>query len=469
MRTLTSTKGFLPKLVAAFTLAVLATLGSVVVGVLLVRSLQTDVIGVEAHSHRLAQVHELRFDLERAVATSRGYLMSGQVGRKEKARSAGSAARNSLQALEVPSVDPGLGPPIGDVHRTAMAYLDAIEKTQIETWKGAKGADLVQNELAPKRDELNAALSALVGAEDAHAEAEFQKSQERASLALLLLLGLGSFSVLLSGGSAWFFGRRLLRSYRTEQHAVECAEMALAARDDLLAIVAHDLRSPLSAIMMKAALIRRQAELDERGAKLAKQAESIESTTMRMEFLIKSLLDAATIDAGSFSVALEPCKVGDLLKAAFEIFEPLASQKSIRLTIASPPPEHLSVRGDKERVIQILSNLLANAIKFTPEGGAITVGVEPLGEEVRLSVSDTGSGIPAEHSPYLFTRYWKAEKGGRRGAGLGLFIAKGIVEGHGGKIWVDSTLGKGSTFLFTLPDAGASPKDPSPLVAPPGT
>jgi signal transduction histidine kinase len=114
--------------------------------------------------------------------------------------------------------------------------------------------------------------------------------------------------------------------------------------------------------------------------------------------------------------------------------------------------------------LQLLSNLLGNAIKFTPENGAIIVSVEPLGEEVRFSISDTGPGIATDHRPQLFARYWKAEKGGRRGAGLGLYIAKGIVEAHGGKIWVDSTPGKGSVFSFTLPIADKTPEAPSPSV-----
>ncbi|NUO47592.1 MAG: HAMP domain-containing histidine kinase, partial [Polyangiaceae bacterium] len=176
------------------------------------------------------------------------------------------------------------------------------------------------------------------------------------------------------------------------------------------------------------------------------------------------LLDAATIEAGTFSVVAERCSIGSLIQDAFEIFEPLAARKAIRLTFASPPTEQLGVYAERERVIQVLSNLLANAIKFTPEGGAVTVGVEALDHEVRIFMHDTGAGIPAEHLSHVFSRYWKAEKGGRRGAGLGLYIAKGVVEAHGGQIWVESVPGEGSTFFFTLP-SGERPSPHSPLPA----
>ena len=121
-------------------------------------------------------------------------------------------------------------------------------------------------------------------------------------------------------------------------------------------------------------------------------------------------------------------------------------------------PEH-AASADTARLLQVLSNLVGNAIKFTPRGGVITVRIEPLGDEVRFAVRDTGPGIAPDQVPHIFGRFWQANRKDRRGIGLGLAIAKGIVEVHGGRIWVESTLGAGSTFYFTIPVAQASRSD----------
>jgi signal transduction histidine kinase len=133
-----------------------------------------------------------------------------------------------------------------------------------------------------------------------------------------------------------------------------------------------------------------------------------------------------------------------------ELHRPLAQQKMLRLegqVIGQDP----GTRCDRPRILQVLSNLIGNAIKFTPAGGAITVRADLGGREARFSVTDSGSGIAADELPHIFERFWQARKAARTGAGLGLAIAKGIVEAHRGRIWVESVPGKGSTFFFTLP------------------
>jgi signal transduction histidine kinase len=254
----------------------------------------------------------------------------------------------------------------------------------------------------------------------------------------------------------------LSRAYRREQDAVMRAEEALNHRDELLAIIAHDLRSPLSAVLLKASLIQALARKDQANAKIADQATAIEAIATRMAGLIQSLLDASMLEAGRLSIAPEQCPPQSLVDAALEVCAPQAEQRSIQLVTELEPVEAATVWADKDRAVQVLSNLLGNAIKFTPEGGTIRVGVIKAGGEVRFSVSDTGPGIDAKHRPHLFERYWRAERGGRRGAGLGLFIAKGIVEAHGGKIGLDTVPGGGATFAFSLPvrPAGSPPSSP---------
>jgi len=241
---------------------------------------------------------------------------------------------------------------------------------------------------------------------------------------------------------------RLLEAERT---ARERAEAASRMRQDLVAIVSHDLRNPLSAITSSVTLLERVLPADA-ATRAPKYVETIARSAERMGRLISDLLDVASIDAGRLSVDPATRDVATLLADAIEMLRPVAAGKSIRLD-AEPLPQPLAVHADQERVLQVLSNLLGNAVKFTREGGAISVRAEPEDALVRVSVIDTGPGISAEQMPHLFDRYWQAKRDGRLGIGLGLSIAKGIVEAHGGRIWAESTLGKGAAFHFTLPAA----------------
>lgn len=243
-------------------------------------------------------------------------------------------------------------------------------------------------------------------------------------------------------------GRQVLR----EQKAV-------AVRDDLVAVVSHDLKNPLSAIQMQTGLLLRIISAEESGSwrRVQSAVERIQRSTQRMNSLIQDLLDLAKIEAGRFTVSAQPETIESLLEECFEILGPLAEQKHIRLTQQVRTP-NLWVNADRERIFQVLSNLLGNAIKFTPEQGAIQLSVQAEEKQVRFAISDTGPGIPAEQLSQVFNRYWQAKRQERKGTGLGLYIVKGIIEAHGGRVWVDSQEGHGSTFSFTLPAAEAYPE-----------
>jgi PAS domain S-box-containing protein len=225
---------------------------------------------------------------------------------------------------------------------------------------------------------------------------------------------------------------------------------ATQARDDVLGVVAHDLRNPLNNILMQVNLLRRQREEPERQAQ--KPAEAIERAAIRMNRLIQDLLDVARMEAGRLSV--EPARVPayPIVSDSVEAQKALATSASLELRLEAAPdlPE---VWADRDRVLQVFENLIGNALKFTKPGGRITVGAARRAGEVLFWVSDTGSGIAAEDLPHLFERFWQARKAERRGAGLGLPIVKGIIEAHRGRIWVESHPGQGSTFFFTLPTA----------------
>jgi signal transduction histidine kinase len=229
------------------------------------------------------------------------------------------------------------------------------------------------------------------------------------------------------------------------------AQRAIRSREDLLAVVSHDLRNPLSSILTSSAMLERRALAhSDDAARARKHADIIRRSVERMDRLIGDLLDLACIEAGALAIQQRVHAVGELIQEAIEAQQPLAKEKAIAIeaVLASPT---LSVHCDRDRVLQIFTNLLGNAIKFTPDGGSITVRTELSPVEVRFTVQDTGPGIPPEELPHVFDRYWQARKRTRSGVGLGLSIVKGIVEAHGGRIWVESVLQAGSAFSFTLP------------------
>jgi signal transduction histidine kinase len=203
-------------------------------------------------------------------------------------------------------------------------------------------------------------------------------------------------------------------------------------------------------ILLKADLLARA--VPEEAAR--RHVESIQRAGHRMESLIKTLLDAQRIESGNLTLTPAPTDPAALLSDAAELLEGLATEKSIRLVVdpwASVP----AVQADRERVLQALENLIGNAIKFSPPGSVVRLGAAPDEAGVRIEVADSGPGIEPSDAPHLFDRYFQGERKRRKGLGLGLYIARGIVEAHGGRIWVESAAGAGATFRFTLPAAKA--------------
>ena len=254
-------------------------------------------------------------------------------------------------------------------------------------------------------------------------------------------------------------GRRTLtvalRDVTDQRRLEDQLRRALQARDEVLGIVAHDLRNPLSVIVMHAStLLGRGPEFEGRRQQVA---ERISRAAGQMDRLIQDLLDVAQMEAGVLRVQRVPLSATDLLVDAVAAQQALADSSGLRLDLELERKDLPDLRGDRHRLLRVFENLIGNAIKFTEAGGRVTVGADPREEEVVFWVSDTGCGISRENLPHLFDRFWQAaEHAGRLGAGLGLPITKGIVEAHGGRIWVESTVGRGSMFFFTIPTAGST-------------
>ncbi|MGH7773920.1 MAG: ATP-binding protein [Candidatus Binatia bacterium] len=224
-------------------------------------------------------------------------------------------------------------------------------------------------------------------------------------------------------------------------------------KSDFVSNVSHELRTPLTAIKGSADLLLREVAgpLNE---KQTHYLTRVRSNTQHLAGLINDLLDLSKIEAGKIELAATRVSLGGLVYEVVETLRPIATEKLIALEATAPEPSIL-VWADRDKVTQVLMNLIGNAIKFTPAQGRVTVSTARDGKEwVQVSVKDTGTGIPAEEAPKIFDKFYQAAEVGRqkpKGTGLGLAISKALVELHGGRIWVESQLNRGSTFSFTLP------------------
>ncbi len=239
------------------------------------------------------------------------------------------------------------------------------------------------------------------------------------------------------------------------------SQQASRARDDLMAIVSHDLRSPLNAVLAGASLL---LDVPLSQEKRERQYASIKRSAERMERLTRDLLDITRIESGHLKVEPRSEDVRSLVAEALEAATFAAGRTGVFLS-AEVPDNLPPARADHARVLQVLDNLLSNAIRHTPEGGRVTAAVDSLRDTLRFRVSDTGGGIPDELRDHVFDRYWQGEHADHGGAGLGLPIAKGIVDAHGGRIWLQTTPGHGTTFYFTLPIATGQDEEDGSAVA----
>lgn len=248
--------------------------------------------------------------------------------------------------------------------------------------------------------------------------------------------------------------KRLAEQYRQLQESEALLREAVQAREDVLAVVSHDVRNFLQAIKSGVQLLSRRPEKLSEDVKLAIHAR-LTSTVDLMSRVIADLLDMANIRNGQIAVTIKPELVGRLVNEAIAVHEPLAEAKGIRLMATCKDPDALDavVNCDRERILQVLSNLLGNAIKFCRHGDTITLGATVIDDHVRVSVQDSGPGIAAKDLPLVFEAYWSGATDRRHGTGLGLYITRRIMDAHDNRIWIESEIGCGTTVHFTLTTA----------------
>jgi signal transduction histidine kinase len=234
-----------------------------------------------------------------------------------------------------------------------------------------------------------------------------------------------------------------VRLLEIERVARAHAEEATRAREEMLSVVSHELRNPLGTITLGAAALR-----NDEVPRTREHAERIYRQATRMARLIDDFVDFAGIQGGRLTLRRAQHPPQAIVSAVGELYAPMATERG--LAFVADAPDHLPpIECDPERAVQVIANLVANAIKVTPPGGAIQVGAE-MGDRVVFYVRDTGPGIAADDVPRLFERYWRSKNPSYKGAGLGLSIARGIVDAHGGRIWAESEVGVGTTFYFSL-------------------
>jgi signal transduction histidine kinase len=212
--------------------------------------------------------------------------------------------------------------------------------------------------------------------------------------------------------------------------------------------VSHDLRNPLSTIAMSAALLEAPLAEANRNAQLG----IIRRAVSKMGRLIEDLLDVTQITSGKLRISTAPLEVASLCEEAWQVFAPLLAAKNQQFECTAPPAP-LVIEADRDRISQVLSNLVGNAHKFTPEGGRIALRIDALEGFARFVIADSGPGLSSQDLPHIFDRFWQARRVRRGGVGLGLPITKGIVDAHGGRIWAESSAGVGTKFFFTIPIA----------------
>lgn len=230
------------------------------------------------------------------------------------------------------------------------------------------------------------------------------------------------------------------------------AQQAIRLREDVLAVVSHDLKNPLGIVKGFNELIASYAMSSMVNHSILEATQAIERSVRQMERLVNDLLDFAKIQSGTLSIESKPYQVSNLIWEGAEIIKHHADKKNISMQI-DVQPQLPMVNCDSDRIKQVFSNLLGNAIKFSPENSFLKIRALRNPSDVEITITDYGPGISSDNLSHIFDRYWQVRETAKLGNGIGLSIAKGIVEGHHGKIWAESKIGKGTTFHFTLPIA----------------
>jgi signal transduction histidine kinase len=391
-------------------------------------------------------IHQVHTQIEELVASARGFLITGDSSLLDRVDVLGRELDAGLDAL---AHDTETTAELAELSRRLHEYSAAITVAvrERERVKDLAALELLYDRrLAPLRDLLEQAFDHLEGAKSQRLAVRMA-AHEGLSFTTVLAVSIAALiAIALSVAVGVIVIRRTSSQYRQIQRANDAANEAAAHRKELLDIVSHDLRAPLNTIVLGIDALR-----DEQ----LPQLRILEHAARSMERLVNDLLDTARAETKGLPLELAANDSQQLLELAVELFAARAERAGVELRIDHP--SHVSVVADRDRVLQILANLIANALKVTPRGGVIVLAADPTPDGIRFSVRDSGPGLDTDNIPDLFEAYRQGNTAWRRGSlGLGLYISKTLTHAHGGKIGVDTHRHDGSTFWFELPrDPGA--------------
>ena len=400
------------------------------------------------YSQEVIEAQSTHIAGEAMIASSRGFLLTGKsaaLTKMKERRSEFFAELSRLHRLVRTDEGKRLAHEIEQLAGDYVIAIDSLLKQRSNRRLPLPAIlESFESELQPKREQLDSAIKRFVNHKQRLLDVARITSQEASSRALFMVIIVSLSAIALAITLALLLTRTLTRLYRDAQDAIRL-------REDVLAIVSHDLQNPIGAMILNIELLSRFIEQTSNRQNFEKPLSLLRHSVHHMTRLIVNLLDISRLEAGQLPIEKGEHFPRALVKKVLLDLEPLAKDKSLRITTAFRD-QNSKILCDSERIGQALSNLIGNAIKFTPAGGLITIETTLKDDKVRFTISDTGPGIPEDQLRNIFDRYKQARaQDHKRGSGLGLFIAKGIVEAHGGTISVKSILNQGSVFEFSLP------------------
>jgi signal transduction histidine kinase len=397
------------------------------------------------YANGVADAERLRYASERTVATARIYMLTGEsiyLDRVEQARVNLDGIVKSLYRDKLSEDERSLLDAIRLNDKSYRAVVDGLIGIRKHTENVNAITLKFESTVTPKREALDQAISKFVKSEASQMALGENKAKATDRRTERFVLMITSLSLALAIALAFTLARTLMNLY-------EATERAYKLRDDLVSVVSHDLKNPIAAAKLSVGMILRRLASGGSPEQLSKLAEKIEEALDRSTALITGLLDLGKLEAGEFTLEKNKVDMKRLIHESVSVIQPLIDAKHIALSIANE--DGLIADADYDRLMQVVWNLMGNAIKFTPEGGWIKLSVESFESEIKVCVRDNGPGIEEADLSHVFNRYWQAKQTAKKGSGLGLAISKGFVEAHGGKIWVESKIGFGSAFYFTIP------------------
>lgn len=422
-----------------------------------------------ADTGALIEVERIRNIAESQISNARSFFLLGSHSLFEKQKQDKQDLADALAAFEkkytLPQV-PELLKKIQTVEDQQQEVFDqAMEFREKQTESKIVG-QFYQSKTTPLRTQINDNLNEIVKIQNAELnKARSEAKKSAADAEVMIPKGMTWFTSFLG---AIFFGMALLvirmlrertRKLAERERLYAEAQQAVQSRDEVISALSRDLETPLKTIQEIAANMKMAKD----SVEIEDNAELIKTYVAEIDQEIKDIYDQKKADMGNLVLRLDQLGIDEILDEARLMLQPLAKTRDIRLQIDSVNPPVLAF-FDRERVLRVLSNLIGNAIKFSPKHGRVVVKVRSDQQFVNISVTDSGSGIPENHRAELFDHFWQAKKTADQGAGIGLAVVKTIIEAHGGTVKLDNPLGHGSTFTFSLPrrrPVGAHIKKPA--------